>query len=50
MYGYKNSNIDYSGRLDKLMNDDSFIRELNRIYYKIYTYRYKYMDFSVCLN
>ena len=51
MYNYnKSGNIDYSGDLEKMMNDDDFIRALNRVYYKIYFYKYRYMKFVIYIN
>jgi len=45
-----NKNIDYSGDLEKLMNDDDFIRALNHVYYKMYLYKYRDMKFAVYMN
>jgi hypothetical protein len=43
-------NIDYSGRFEKMVNDDSFVRAIDGVRYFIYTYKYSCMEFFIVLN
>lgn len=46
----RNSNIDYRGRLLETINSNMYIEFMNRLRYKIFTYKHKVMEFYIVLN
>jgi len=47
---YRNNNIDYSGRLLETINSNLYIEFMNKLKYKMFTYRHNIMEFYIILN